>query len=121
MSRSPVAERIQKLLDERGEKLKTVCRKLDIEYYSVYPWWKRENHKLVKHKLEMFADYFGVPVEHLMYGDAIDQVPRSADNLVQRIRSLEGTERKDLENYLDLLEIRQIQREQNQKPESEPQ
>jgi transcriptional regulator with XRE-family HTH domain len=100
---NPVATRIQKLLDKRGEKLKTVSDACNVAYYSIYPWWKREHSKADYEKVKAFANYFGVPVGHLLYGDPLDKVPASADRLRERILSLPDSDQKEVESYIDYL------------------
>ena len=103
MSMNPVAVRIQALLDQRGEKLKPVTVEANVSYYSVYPWWQREHAKADYEKVKALANYFEVPVAHLMYGDPIEEKPDTVDHLHERIQSLKDSDRKELENYLDFL------------------
>jgi transcriptional regulator with XRE-family HTH domain len=103
MPMNPVAERIQSLLDERKEKLKPVADAIGVNYYSVYPWWQREASKADYEKVSAFADYFGVPVGHLAYGDPLGEQAPSSERLIARIETLESDDRIALEKYLDFL------------------
>lgn len=95
-----VAKRIQTLLDARGEKLKPVAEKIEVGYYSVYPWWQREHAKTDPKKVKIWAEYFNVPVGHLLYGDPVDENGNDYETLLARARSLEGDDRKSLETIL---------------------
>ncbi|MGH1447409.1 MAG: helix-turn-helix domain-containing protein [Cognatishimia sp.] len=100
MPMTPVAERIQALLDARGEKMKTAATNAGISYYSVYHWWKRENTKTNPENVKLWADYLGVPVEHLLYGDPIDGPVDEYEAMLERAKSLQGNERTAIETLL---------------------
>jgi hypothetical protein len=103
MPMNPVAARIQAILETRGEKMKPVADSIGAGYYSIYPWWQREHAKADYEKVKLFANYFGVPVGHLMYGDSIEDVSGDAAPLLERIHSLKDDERKELESYVNFL------------------
>ncbi len=100
---NPVAQRIQTLLDSRDEKMKPAAEKAGVSYYSVYPWWQRENSTPDPEKVNLWAKYFGVPVGHLLYGDPLDADPNDYESLLERAKSLEGDERRSVETILKTL------------------
>jgi transcriptional regulator with XRE-family HTH domain len=100
MPMNPVAQRIQALLDSRNEKMKPTADKIGVGYYSVYPWWQRENAKTDPAKVKIWADYFGVTIEHLLYGDPINSPPNDYEAMLERAKSLEGDDKIALERVL---------------------
>ena len=98
-----VAQRIQALLDERGEKLKPVAEAAGVTYYSIYPWWSRENAKPSYEKVSALANYFGVPVGHLMYGEPRTENSASPEAVTRRMMDLSDEDRKAVESYVDHL------------------
>lgn len=103
MPMNDVAKRIQAVLDARNEKLKPIAEQIGAGYYSVYPWWQREHAKADPKKVLLFAEYFGVPVGHLLYGDPIDTPPDDFSGLLERAKSLQGDDRTALERVLRAL------------------
>lgn len=100
MPMNPVATRIQALLDARNEKMKPAADNAGVGYYSVYTWWQRENAKSNHNKVKQWAEYLNVPVEHLLYGDPIDEPIEEFEAMLERAKSLQGDERNAVKTLL---------------------
>ena len=100
MPMNPVATRIQALLDARNEKMKPAADSAGVGYYSVYTWWQRENAKSNHNKVKQWAEYLKVPVEHLLYGDPIDEPIEEFEAMLERAKSLQGDERNAVKTLL---------------------
>ena len=102
MNMNDVAIRIQKLLDERGEKLKPVCEKIGVKYYSIYPWWSRPGSNADPDKVKLFADYFGVPIDYLRFGTPIKE-RHLKDKLRDKVDTLDTNEQEKLADFVEFL------------------
>lgn len=70
MLENPIAQRIQALLDERGESRADLCRKTGIKYHSINPLWVRPAAKISAENAAAVAKYLGVSVPYILRGEA---------------------------------------------------
>lgn len=114
MKMNDVAKRIQALLDERGEKLKPVCDRAGVKYYSVYPWWSRPNASADADNVRKLARYFGVPLGHLQFGDTINPNKSPKEELKDKVDSLDTSEQDQVADFLDFLALQRAKKERGQ-------
>jgi transcriptional regulator with XRE-family HTH domain len=90
-----IIDRIDMLVIEKGLTGTDLCRDLNLSV-GVYSQWKARISKPSNKNVKRIADYFGVPVSHLVYGTPLqtkkspphdDDLDMTVDRLMEKLKS----------------------------------
>ena len=111
MLKSPIVARINTLLAQKGIQKKDFFSACGITSATFSQWNTGEIKSPRKKSLKRVADFLGVSVEYLLYGDgaekesALDPKTEGVDDkIVQFIRSASAEELTEILRYIDFLE-----------------
>lgn len=111
MLKSPIVARINTLLAQKGIQKKDFFSACGITSATFSQWNTGEIKSPRKKSLKRVADFLGVSVEYLLYGDGEEKEsapnPKTEgvdDKIVQFIRSASAEELTEILRYIDFLE-----------------
>nr|DAF81190.1 MAG TPA: Cro/C1-type HTH DNA-binding domain protein [Caudoviricetes sp.] len=111
MLKSPIVARINTLLAQKGIQKKDFFSACGITSATFSQWNTGEIKSPRKKSLKRVADFLGVSVEYLLYGDGAEKEsapdPKTEgvdDKIVQFIRSASAEELTEILRYIDFLE-----------------
>ena len=111
MLKSPIVARINTLLAQKGIQKKDFFSACGITSATFSQWNTGEIKSPRKKSLKRVADFLGVSVEYLLYGDGAEKesapdpkIEGVDDKIVQFIRSASAEELTEILRYIDFLE-----------------
>ncbi len=111
MLKSPIVARINTLLAQKGIQKKDFFSACGITSATFSQWNTGEIKSPRKKSLKRVADFLGVSLEYLLYGDGAEKEnapdPKTEgvdDKIVQFIRSASAEELTEILRYIDFLE-----------------
>lgn len=107
MTNNPIAERLESLLDARGEDLAALARGTGISYHTLFNLKRREVAKLSAQNADLCAAYLGTTARFILTGEA----PPSADRvalLAAIYESLDETGKREMEDFAAFLRQKRL-------------
>lgn len=100
---SPVAERIQELLNAKGMTRADLARLAGLPYHRINPWFVRPNSKASGQDLFEVAKVLGVSASYLLHGTDNET---SREAVIRAFDQLSEAGQAELQNYAEFLLLR---------------
>ena len=104
---NPIAQRLQALLDQRGEGRADLARGTGLPYHTLNNLWRRGVAKLSAANADLCAAYLGTTQRFILIGEAPPVADRK-DHLFLIYEGLDETGRRELEDFAAFLRQKRL-------------